>query len=136
MDPSPHPKNRRMDPVTFDALVELRRLVAATRSGPSASERLLWFINEILEMTIRTLPREIRRAWKGSASVDATVIPAFARPARTQKRKRKGQPLVTVRHSRTLTPGCITGTSERPWTENRGQDDDLGLRSHLGRERQ
>ena len=99
MDPSPYPKNRRMDPVTFDALVELRRLRRSDEERSEREERLLWFINEILEISIRMVPREIRRKWKGSASVDATVIPAFARPARTLKRKRKGQPLVTVRHS-------------------------------------
>ena len=50
-------------------------------------------------MSIRTLPREVRRQWKGSAAVDDTVIPAFARPSRREKRKKKGVQPQTLRHS-------------------------------------
>ncbi len=69
------------------------------RSWPSGSNRLSWFINEILEISIRALPREVRRKWKGSGAVDATVIPAFAWPALREKRKKKGVTPPTLRYS-------------------------------------
>jgi len=69
MDPSPAPKNRRLDPDTFDALIDLNRSRRTDDEWAERSEHLNWFINEVLEMSIRTLPREVRRAWKGSAAV-------------------------------------------------------------------
>ena len=61
-----------------------------------------WFINQILEMSISTLPREVRRHWKGSAAVDATPNPAFARPERRKKlnkSNRKGPKSALIRSS-------------------------------------
>ena len=99
MDPSPTPKNRRLTPEAFDALLELRRSRHTQAEWAERGERLTWFVNEILEMSIRTLPREVRRHWKGSAAVDDTVIPAFARPSRREKRKKKGLRPKTLRYS-------------------------------------
>jgi hypothetical protein len=99
MDPSPTPKNRRLIPEAFDALLELRRSRHTEGEWAERQERLTWFVNEILELSIRTLPREVRRHWKGSAAVDDTVIPAFARPSRREKRKKKGVRPKTLRHS-------------------------------------
>ncbi len=101
MDPSPFPKNRRIDAVDFDALVELRRASLTHEQWSERGERLGWFINQILEMSIATLPREVRRHWKGSAAVDGTHIPAFARPERREIRKKKG-----------LTPALIRSSSD------------------------
>jgi hypothetical protein len=101
MDPSPFPKNRRLDAVTFDAQVELRRASRTDEQWAERRDRLTWFINQILEMSIRTLPREVRRHWKGSAAVDGTPIPAFARPARRERRTKKG-----------LTPALIRSSSD------------------------
>lgn len=99
MDPSPMPKNRRFDPETFEMLTELRRSGRSPEEWTTREDRLTWFINEILEMSIRTLPRDVRRKWKGSVAVDATVIPAFARPSRREPRKRKGVSPTTRRYS-------------------------------------
>ena len=101
MDPSPLPKNRRLDAATFDALVELRRASLTEEQWAERGDRLTWFINEILEMGISTLPRDVRRAWKGSSAVDDTHIPAFARPDRREKRTKKG-----------LTPALIRSSSD------------------------
>jgi hypothetical protein len=101
MDPSPLPKNRRIDAVAFDALVELRRASRTGEQWAERGDRLTWFINQILEMSISTLPREVRRHWKGSAAVDATPIPAFARAERREKREKKG-----------LTPALIRSSSD------------------------
>jgi len=99
MDPSWLPKNRRMDAVDFEALMELRRLTRTDEEWNERFDRLSWFINEILEMSIRTLPRRVRRAWKGSVAVDATVVPVFARPARREQRAKKKVTLKTTRYS-------------------------------------
>jgi hypothetical protein len=99
MDPSPTPKNRRLDPQTFHTLLERRRADHSDEEWAERGERLCWCINQVLEMSVRTLPRDVRRHWKGSAAVDATVIPTFARPARRMKRKKKGVQPPTLRYS-------------------------------------
>lgn len=99
MDPSWLPKNRRLDDVDFAALVELRHAMRSDEEWERREERLTWFINQVLEMSIRTLPRAVRRKWRGSACVDATVIPAFARQARRDKRKTKDKKPATITHS-------------------------------------
>ena len=99
MDPSPLPKNRRLKDLDFIALVELRRGCRTQEEWNRQGQRLTWFINQVLEMSVRTLPREVRRKWKGSVAVDATVIPAFARPDRREKRKRKGVAPQVITHS-------------------------------------
>ncbi len=99
MDPSPNPKNRRLDAVTFEALLELRRGRHSEAEWAERGERLSWFINQILEMSVRVLPREVRRHWSGSAAVDATVIATFARPSRRDPRARKGVPPKTHTYS-------------------------------------
>ncbi|MBX3285344.1 MAG: hypothetical protein KF703_08390 [Actinobacteria bacterium] len=75
MDPSPYPKNRRLTAEEF---------VAATKSMTPEEiavrvERLLWFCNQIIDISLRTMPREQWLRWKGSIGLDATPIPAFAR---------------------------------------------------------
>src|SRR5271166_236531 len=99
MDPSPTPKNRRLNDVDFVILMELHRGARTHEEWDRRRERLTWFINEILEMSIRTLPRAVRRRWKGSAAVDMTVIPAFARPDRRKQRTRKGTTPEVITHS-------------------------------------
>ena len=99
LDPSATPKNRRLDPDTYDQLFQARRSKLSEEEWVERSERLAWFINEILEMSVKALPRAVRRQWKGSAAVDATVIPAFARPSRRARRKKKGVAPATLRYS-------------------------------------
>jgi hypothetical protein len=52
--------------------------------------RAHWVMNEILEMSLRLLPRTVRRRWRGSACVDATVLPL----AVDWRRGGKNSPLV------------------------------------------
>jgi len=99
MDPSPVPKNRRFDPDVFEALFEERRSQRTEEEWAERLDRLTWFINQILDLSIRTLPREVRRQWKGSVAVDDTVIEAFARPSRRERRKKKGVQPKTLRYS-------------------------------------
>ena len=113
MDPCPTPKNRRYDPATFDALLEQRRAERSPEEWAEREQRLIAFTNQVLEMGFGFLPREVRRAWKGSAAVDATVIPTFARPARRERRTRRAS---SPRRSGTRpipTPSGTTGTSGR-----------------------
>lgn len=39
-------------------------------------ERCRWFTNAMLEMTLQSQPRDIRRAWKGATSADQTAVKA------------------------------------------------------------
>ena len=110
-DPSATPKNRRLDPDTFDQLFQVRWSKHSDEEWAERGERLSWFINEILEMSIRALPRAVRLQWKGSAAVDATVIPAFARPSRRARRKKKGVARPRCATRAIPMPTGITGTS-------------------------
>ena len=99
MDPSPTPKNRRLDPDTYAARLEERRSAHTEEEWTERARRLEWFINQIIEMSLRTLPRDVRRQWQGNSAVDATVVPTFAKPDRRHRRKRKGEAPPVVTHS-------------------------------------
>lgn len=79
MDPSPSPKNRRLDHETFLARTEELRSHRAEAEWNERYERLAWIINRILEASFALLPREVRRGWKGTVGVDATLVTSFAR---------------------------------------------------------
>ncbi len=82
MDPSDRPKNRRLDADAYTDLLQQRSALRSDADRVEAYERLNWFMNQLMEASFRMLPHDIRRRWNGSASVDATVIPAFARAER------------------------------------------------------
>lgn len=79
ISPSDRPKNRRLDHDDYMALFELRSALRTDADRAKAYDRLSFFTNQLLEASFRMLPRDIRRQWNGSASVDATVVPGFAR---------------------------------------------------------
>ena len=99
MDPSPAPKNRRLANDGFLLAFELRRSRLTDDEWAEREQRLEWFVNQILEASLQMLPREVRRRWKGSVAVDATVVPAFARPERAAPRVRKSKPREVIVHS-------------------------------------
>ena len=77
VDPSPLPKNRRLAPKEF-----VDRTSTAGPELAERGERLLCLVNKVIDASVNCLNREVRRKWKGSVAVDATVVPAFARPER------------------------------------------------------
>lgn len=94
IDPSPRPKNHRLDPDDFEVAVAANRAHRALTDGAIAErfERLTWVANTIIEASIQHLPRDVRRRWKGSVAVDATPVPAWARGERAEKKgKRTGR---------------------------------------------
>ena len=99
MDPSPAPKNRRLSDHEFNRLLEVHRARHSDEVWAERYERLTWFVNAVLEMSFQLLPRDVRRRWKGHVAVDATVIPAFARPARKEKRQKKDVAPPVITHS-------------------------------------
>jgi hypothetical protein len=123
MDPSPTPKNRRLAPDTYATLLEKRQAVHSAEQWAERARRLEWFCNQILEMSLRTLPRDVRRGWDGNTAVDGTVVPTFARPDRRERRTRRGTaPEVLVHsadpdadwHLRTPTEAHPAGEKDRP----------------------
>jgi len=99
MDPSPRPKNRRLSHEQFEAICELRRAGLSEAAWEERYERLTWFVNALLEMSVRTLPRETRRRWRGNIAVDATVVPSFARHDRRVARRRRNEMPAVITHS-------------------------------------
>jgi hypothetical protein len=89
MDPSPLPKNRRLQRDIFAAAVADREAVLSNEELAVRYDRLHWFVNQLIEASIALLPREIRRRWRGSVAVDATAVPAYARPSRPRHGKKR-----------------------------------------------
>lgn len=54
-------------------------------------DRLDWFVNQLLEMTLRALPADVLEAWKGDVSVDQTKIPAVSSRGRGVWKKSHGK---------------------------------------------
>ncbi len=92
MDPSLLPKNRNLTPQEFDAEVE--RITAEKQLTEDVIaeryDRLTEAANNILEVTFKRIPREIRRRWSGDVGVDATAIPSFSR-GDVKERRRRGE---------------------------------------------
>jgi hypothetical protein len=104
MDPSDRPKDRRLDDEAFTALLEQRAARRSDADRHEAYERLTWFLNQLLEASFLMLPRRYRRRWNGSVSVDATVVPGFARPERRERGNRKWKDRKVLRRS--TDPDC------------------------------
>ncbi|MGO8873556.1 MAG: hypothetical protein ACLQPH_19555 [Acidimicrobiales bacterium] len=124
MDHSDRPKDRRLDDDVFAALLEQRSALRSDADRQEAYDRLHWFVNQLLEASFLMLPRRYRRRWNGSVSVDATVIPAFARAERRGPGK-QWQDRPVLRHS--SDPDCgyyVRGPDDR---------DDEGGPKHLSK---
>ena len=89
MDPSPLPKNRRFDAVDFDALVELRRASRTDEQWAERGDRLTWLINEILEMSISTLP--LRSGVPGRGRRPWMPLPSRPSPGRNAERSARSR---------------------------------------------
>ena len=125
IDSSPLPKNRRLDPATFDALVARRRSERHLTDGVLAkrAERLAWVQNSILEASIATMPRAVRRRWRGSVGVDATPVPAFSRADQRVRGKgpRARRALLLTAAAPAADLYVRTGGSEGPSPRARGE---------------
>ena len=80
VDPSPYPKNRRLQKEVLDA--SLRKMTPEETS--ERSERLLTLVNALLEASVEVLSEEERAAFDGSVGLDATPVPLYSRgPSRS-----------------------------------------------------
>jgi len=119
MDPSWLPKNRRLDPATFEAEAARRKAQRSDEEWAGRSERLGWFINQMIESSWSLLPREVRRGWKGSLGIDATLVKSFARrPKRPREGFKRRTPRPVLVHS--VDPDA--GVYEREADERDGED--------------
>ena len=62
-------------------------------------ERAAWFSSALLAMTFRALPRDVRRRWKGSVSVDQTFIDAVSAQGPRKFDKASGRETAKFRRS-------------------------------------
>ncbi len=80
VDPSPTPKNRRLDDDTFNRLTTDHRAERTEEEWAERDDRLDWLINALIEASIKLLPRDVRRAYRGSVGVDGTLVRGHSRP--------------------------------------------------------
>lgn len=82
LDPSPLPKNRRLNAEDYEAAIAKAKARRSDEERSIRYERLEWFINQIIEAS---LPPEVLGSWCGTVAVDATFVPAFSRGQRHTK---------------------------------------------------
>jgi len=75
VDPSPLPKNRRLN----DQDLKARIKQLTTAQAQAARDRLESLVNALIEASISVLDEEERAASGGSAALDATPVPLFSR---------------------------------------------------------
>lgn len=75
LDPFPGPRNRRLSRDEFAAVKAARD---PSRSAEK-QDRLDWVCNQLIEVSLHLVSREVRRRWKGNICIDATLVPAFGK---------------------------------------------------------
>lgn len=81
LDPHQGPRRHRLTKANFAALEA--EVDAARRD--ERHERLLTVSNLLVQQSWQSLPRDVRRRWKGNAVVDATFYPAYGRSGTTHR---------------------------------------------------
>jgi hypothetical protein len=77
IDPKPAKGKRRK----FPTLQEIEETQARReKDGTSAKQvRLDWFVNRLIDATVREIPKDIFDTWEGDTSIDATVVPVYGK---------------------------------------------------------
>ena len=78
VDPSPTPKDRRLDDQTFHRRLEIKKSTRTQEEWAEGGVRLEWLINQLIEASFALLPRDVRRKWNGSIGVDGTLVKSFS----------------------------------------------------------
>lgn len=75
IDPCPYPRKRTLDKSEAERIIAERdpRITAVKQA------RLDRVTSDLTHVTMRLLPRDVRRRWKGNVCIDATPVQAFAR---------------------------------------------------------
>lgn len=84
LDSSLYPKNRRLS--DGEMVQRLRQLT--TDRIAELEARQFWFINRVVQISLRAVPRELWRSWRGGIAVDATAVGTWARHSRTSSAKK------------------------------------------------
>ena len=138
MDPTDTPKNRRLDPEAFLALVEQHRNKRSDEDRALRYGRLEWFINRLLEASLALLPKEVLQHWVVVLGVDGTFIPSHSRPPRQKKKAKSNGPSVITRYSADPQLCVVRArrrSSRQRWQRIRRPQEGqirVGPRSHFG----
>ena len=81
IDPFPGPRNRSLTKDEWAAIIASRDPEEFERK----QERLNWIANQLLEASMRMMPRSVLRKWKGNVCIDATPIAAFGKRGTTKR---------------------------------------------------
>jgi len=81
IDPFPGPRNRLLTKDEWAAIIASRDPEESERK----QERLDWVANQLLEASMRMMPRSARRKWKGNVCIDATPVAAFGKRGTTKR---------------------------------------------------
>ncbi|MDQ2729791.1 MAG: hypothetical protein M3Y91_18475 [Actinomycetota bacterium] len=79
--PAKGKRNRLLTKAEWADVVTARDPAESARK----QERLDWVCNELLEATLRMIPRDVRRRWKGNLCIDATPVAAFGKRGTTKR---------------------------------------------------
>lgn len=81
IDPFPAPRNWLLTKAEWADVLAARDPVDSERK----QARLDWVANQLMEATLRMIPRDVRRKWKGNVCIDATPVAAFGKRGTTKK---------------------------------------------------
>jgi hypothetical protein len=97
--PFPAPRNRLLTKAEWADIAAARDPAETARK----QERLDWVASQLLEATLRAVPRDVRRRWKGNLCIDATPIAAFGK-----RHRRPTSRAATHTPTRAAQPACST----------------------------
>ncbi|MDQ2837067.1 MAG: hypothetical protein M3Y42_00640 [Actinomycetota bacterium] len=75
IDPFPGPRHRQLTRQEFSTVKASRDPVETAEK----QKRLDEVCNQLVEVSLCMVPREVRRRWRGNACIDATLVPAFGK---------------------------------------------------------
>lgn len=81
IDPFPGPRSRLLTKAEWADVVAARDPMESVRK----QARLDWVTNQLVEVTMRMIPRAVRRKWKGNTCIDATPVAAFGKRGTTKR---------------------------------------------------
>jgi hypothetical protein len=92
MDFSPYVRNRRLPAEEMARLMVARLAELTPERVEQLKARQEWFINRILRISLRAVPKDLLRLWgRGGLAVDATPVATFARGPRRKGKPKRGR---------------------------------------------
>ena len=92
IDPHPAPRDHLLNGEEFEQLLRQAQTPEAQALSRRNLQRIDWMCNALLEASVRTLPNDVWKQYKGNISIDATRGDISGRPNPTEKSRKRTNP--------------------------------------------